>query len=529
MILGGEPQIFILSAILIALYSILFTKQKGFHNSRIQIITIICIVFFSAGLITFLQLGMTYMDYQASARLGGITYQEASRLSLEMPMLKHLVLPLNFDKNFISASEPFNTFFKGHTAVPWLLTVYPGIIIVPLALFGIIYNYSHKLLFWAATFFITLILAMGPGTPLHFIFYKIMPIFRFPVKFMFLSGFSLLILAAYGLDRLFILLSRTSFNLNKLFILISAILILDLYFANRYLNPVCDSNFFNYYHPSLQQIIDDPEQFRIYSDQDIKTPPNLEHTIMEHHIQWQMLINPNLGLLNNLSNVGGVPALELRYQYLITELLSRPWTEKIRFLRLANVKYIISTQKLEKIPEINGQILKINPILYKINNSLPRAWMVGKLEPVKKGTIDELVYDSFNPAQTALAKGDIINRYDSSFFQMIESINYEKNSHIHIEVTAEEPGILVLSESSYPGWRVYVDGKERECLWLNLLFQGVELEKGKHSIEFIYRPKYFSLFASVSSAALALFVFIWLYFLFFGKKGQQKAIRHQPC
>ncbi|MFC1532329.1 YfhO family protein [Thermodesulfobacteriota bacterium] len=91
-------------------------------------------------------------------------------------------------------------------------------------------------------------------------------------------------------------------------------------------------------------------------------------------------------------------------------------------------------------------------------------------------------------------------------------ISYKQNNRIHIELTAESPGILVLSESSYPGWQVFVDGEEKECLWLNLLFQGVEVEKGKHNIEFVYRPKYFSLFSTISLVSLIIFVFIWFYY-----------------
>ena len=92
---------------------------------------------------------------------------------------------------------------------------------------------------------------------------------------------------------------------------------------------------------------------------------------------------------------------------------------------------------------------------------------------------------------------------------MIENIKYEQNNKIHVELTAEMPGVLVLSESSYPGWQVFVNGKEKECLWLNLLFQGVEIEKGKHEIDFIYRPKHFSLFSAISLVSLVLFVSIW--------------------
>jgi hypothetical protein len=198
--------------------------------------------------------------------------------------------------------------------------------------------------------------------------------------------------------------------------------------------------------------------------------------------------------------------------------LAKPWTEKIHFLRLANVKYIISNHRLDKEPGLEGQIEKVNSLVYKIRDYLPRAWMVGQLKAIDKGTGDELLDNSFDPRFSALTRPGIISRYKRPFFKNIEQIRYEGNSRIQVELTAEEPGILVLSESSYPGWQVFVDGKERECLWLNLLFQGVEIEKGCHQVEFIYRPKYFPVFLSISLSLLILLLFLWSYTLLFERK-----------
>ncbi len=59
---------------------------------------------------------------------------------------------------------------------------------------------------------------------------------------------------------------------------------------------------------------------------------------------------------------------------------------------------------------------------------------------------------------------------------------------ISIEVTANQKGTLVLSESYYPGWNATVDGKYVNIIPSNYLFQGVEIDSGKHKIVFEYRP-----------------------------------------
>jgi hypothetical protein len=293
----------------------------------------------------------------------------------------------------------------------------------------------------------------------------------------------------------------------------------DLYVTHKDLNLLCEPTLLKSYHPDLQPVLDDPEPFRIYVDTEKTSPDFYQNTIFNHHIKWQTLLMPNLGILHKLNHVGGTSGLELRYQYLITEMLLKPWPEKIHFLRLANVKYIISSKEMGGNPDLKGQIEKVNSIVYKIRGYLPRAWMVGQLHPIRKGTVDELIDGSFNPEYSALAKGKIVVRYNQPFFKKISRIAYHNNSKIHIELTAKKPGILVISESSYPGWQVFVNGKEKECLWLNLLFQGVEIETGKHEIDFEYRPKYFNLFLFISVSYSALFSFLWLFCLSFGKKS----------
>lgn len=219
---------------------------------------------------------------------------------------------------------------------------------------------------------------------------------------------------------------------------------------------------------------------------------------------------PNLGMLHPLSQVGGRTGLELRYQYFITELLKKPWQEKIRFLRLANVKYIITSANLAGMPELERQVSKVGGMVYQVRDFLPRAWMVGKAEGIRAETIDRLIDPSFDPSTTALTKGGVTERHTQPYFRKVEEVTYEPQGKIRVKVRADRRGILVLSESSYPGRRVFVDGVERDCLWLNLLFQGVEIGEGSHVVEFVFRPKYFSLIAPLALICTGLFFALWV-------------------
>jgi uncharacterized membrane protein YfhO len=57
-----------------------------------------------------------------------------------------------------------------------------------------------------------------------------------------------------------------------------------------------------------------------------------------------------------------------------------------------------------------------------------------------------------------------------------------------IDAQLKEPGLLVLSDTMYPGWRAYVDGSEQPILTTDLIMRGVRLESGKHQIVFLFRP-----------------------------------------
>src|SRR5690606_21314134 len=54
---------------------------------------------------------------------------------------------------------------------------------------------------------------------------------------------------------------------------------------------------------------------------------------------------------------------------------------------------------------------------------------------------------------------------------------------------SEQPALLVLTDSHYPGWRATVDGVETPIAIVNHVFRGVMLEPGAHTVELIFRPR----------------------------------------
>jgi uncharacterized membrane protein YfhO len=75
---------------------------------------------------------------------------------------------------------------------------------------------------------------------------------------------------------------------------------------------------------------------------------------------------------------------------------------------------------------------------------------------------------------------------------------------VEIDVQAERPGLLVLSDTYFPGWRAWVDDVETEILRANGLFRAVALSAGVHRVRFEYRPASLRFGAALSAASLGL-------------------------
>ena len=70
--------------------------------------------------------------------------------------------------------------------------------------------------------------------------------------------------------------------------------------------------------------------------------------------------------------------------------------------------------------------------------------------------------------------------------------SYTPNS-VAISTESPEDAFLVLSDTYYPGWKAYVDGKEVFVYRTNYAFRGVLVPQGTHEIVFRYQPLSFAI------------------------------------
>lgn len=89
----------------------------------------------------------------------------------------------------------------------------------------------------------------------------------------------------------------------------------------------------------------------------------------------------------------------------------------------------------------------------------------------------------------------------------------ELNSYgpIRAVFTAEldNKAFLYLSDTYYPGWRAYVDGKETKIYRANLAFRAIKVPGGRHTVVFKYVPMSFYIGLALTLLGIALCVWLW--------------------
>jgi hypothetical protein len=61
-------------------------------------------------------------------------------------------------------------------------------------------------------------------------------------------------------------------------------------------------------------------------------------------------------------------------------------------------------------------------------------------------------------------------------------------NRLALAVTLDRPGLLVVSQIWYPGWRALVDGRPERLWRADAVLSGVYLQPGAHTVELVYAP-----------------------------------------
>jgi len=185
-----------------------------------------------------------------------------------------------------------------------------------------------------------------------------------------------------------------------------------------------------------------------------------------------------------------------------------------RFFDMSGVRYAITSYR------VNDNDLRLvksfdigdkTAYLYEYTKYPGRFLLFSKVSFVKddKAVIERLQSNTFDPGKELILVGD---RKDTNEIKdlhgKVKLLSYKAN-RFDLEYEADSDAFLYVSDTYYPGWRAYVDGKETKIYRADLAFRAIEVPKGKHTVVFKYVPMSFYIGLVLTIMGILLCIWLW--------------------
>jgi hypothetical protein len=92
------------------------------------------------------------------------------------------------------------------------------------------------------------------------------------------------------------------------------------------------------------------------------------------------------------------------------------------------------------------------------------------------------------------------------------TIPHYSPQRVELDAVLEQPGLVILADVHYPGWKLTVDGKPAPIIRANFLMRGAALDAGKHHLVYTYEPASFYVGLWISAGGLIAFGILGLVF-----------------
>ncbi len=203
-------------------------------------------------------------------------------------------------------------------------------------------------------------------------------------------------------------------------------------------------------------------------------------------------------------------------------------------LSLANTRYYMALKKDEKgrpspkgdkparfLSERFKQVFEDKSVvIYEAVDALPRAYMVYEWQIAHDlDALDILLSQNFKMDKEVVLEKYPSVQIDKDTSNEVKIIKYEAQKNT-VLINTNSPGILVVSNTNFPGWHAKLDGKRVGILNANYVFQGVEIPKGSHILTLTYFPEWFrfAIYISVVSGFVILIILMRFAILVWNEK-----------
>lgn len=535
---AGFPQITLYSLTgLLIFYTLKINNFTKRTPVRLKVSSIFIGMIILGFLIAAVQLIATYTLFQESSK---ITKLSPNKILTDFPF-KY--------KNLLTAADPYilgsprdasyPVWTPGKWGIFWESNIYFGIVQLVLITLLIIALFLKRLsktkikniAFWIFLCFLGIGLSLGADAPFHPLF-SIPPYsyFRVPSRFLIFTFLSVAILASFMITKI-----SNSKNQKVIMLVIGIILLMATYDIFRVwsnYNPIV---------PSVK-LLSSPEILnkingsgRIYSLGEFSIWNQIFLTIgwqnsTDAYIFFRNFVSPNSNLLFNTSQSEVYAAMITNRQSLASSLLAILINEtnqknKLtgdgliigetaqKMLDFSNVNYIITSQKIgsenwELLENIESEDNSV--FLYESTSYLPQVFTVSdyKVANTLQDFKNIITKNQFDPSKTVIIEQElpfIRKNVDSKNEARITKYG---EKYVRIETDLQNDSIVVLSDSPYPSWRAYVNGKETEILPANINSRAIIVPQGEHVIEYKYEPLNIKLGGIISLVSILFWILI---------------------
>jgi hypothetical protein len=197
-------------------------------------------------------------------------------------------------------------------------------------------------------------------------------------------------------------------------------------------------------------------------------------------VHFEADVHPNLGDLWGIQTTASTMATELQDFERFRNTV--PYA-----MEMLNVRYIIRPGTAAEPGEVyKDQEWKVYPLA-----GYPRAWMVEQaVTDSAAGVWERLRRPGFNPLRLAILSDSLESELPPHTRSEDEEIRFDayRPNRIELTVRTRSAGLLVMSESYYPGWRAAVNGARTPIHKADGVFRSVLVPAGESRVVFTYAP-----------------------------------------
>jgi len=308
----------------------------------------------------------------------------------------------------------------------------------------------------------------------------------------------LVLLFLNGIWHLWVYLPRRR---SRVAMLALALVVFDLFSFNRPLDQTRPHALFPV-TPLLEHILTDKQT-------SASSVPSVTYTT-QFRVQDDWRLPGHTLPMHSIPEVGGIASIKpARYHRFLQQV-----PEALRW-RLLDVRYVItwrgSLVTREGTP-VEAEMIyhegegKEATYLYRLTEDYPHAWVVHEARVVngEEAVFATLRDPAFDPDREAVVEQTLpLGLAPATGEETVEMVEYTPQ-RVVLRVHLTAPGLVVLSDAHFPGWRARVDGRGMPLLRADGALRAVTVEAGEHRIEMVYQPRSLTVGAAISGVTILL-------------------------